>query len=213
MKDLSILLNKYFDSKKLNPEEQRLIDEYRLDCILEANCPDFTHPYTAYSYNLPIYLKLAQSHTDFESILKKELKNRKLIELGPGANPQAEWALKYGIKEYVGVEPFNSEISAKALPKDQKLSIEPCKEALHYLLGVEESSSVVISMGMMCEEVYHFSNKDYYKFLIKEIARVTPKGAPTIHINGPHNSFAEYFRQFGFKALEGLLGDAIFIKQ
>lgn len=198
-KNFYSILEDYFANKLLTEEEQGKVNDYMLKCMLIAQKPNITKPFTNYSKNLEHILKLADCFMDIEDLLHKQFSNQRFIELGPGAQPLANWALQYGISEYIGVEPFNPEITENALPKNPKVKLEKEKEALEFLLGQENESAIVMSMGVLCAELFNFNDDNYFRFIVKEIYRVTPKGGFTI--NSIHSiAGIDYFTEAGFRS-------------
>jgi len=211
-KNLHYILEDYFSNKDLNEQEKKKVNDEIINCILIAQSPVITRPFTSYSKNLPKFLKLTNHSFDLETLFKEQLKGKRFIELGPGARPLADWAFQYGISEYIGVEPFNPEITKENLSKDPRVKLEKDKEALEFLLSQEDESAIVLSMGVLCEELFRFNNDNYFRFIIKEIYRITPKNAPSIHLIGPINHHLNYFIENSFKPVTDLKSNMIYIK-
>ncbi len=197
MSSLSALVSDYFQGSDLSPEDLQRVLAYRSECIERALHPDLTETLTNSTVVREILLKR------FRDVFAKELAGKRIIELGPGSYPCAEIISQFNIREYVGVEPFNAEFTRQALPKDEIIKIVE-QDGLSYLLTQPSESAVVLSFGVFAPELYSMSDLkkvyDYYRFMAKEITRVTPKNSITIH----HSITAEDFlREFGFEELPG----------
>src|SRR3989339_335695 len=76
------------------------------------------------------------------------------------------------------------------------------EDGLSYLLKQDDESSLVTSYGIICPEISRMNNNDYFKFLIKEIYRVTPKNGITMHVHGFEKEKA--INLFGFSGFKPL---------
>ncbi|MDP3766232.1 MAG: hypothetical protein Q8R04_07000, partial [Nanoarchaeota archaeon] len=111
---------------------------------------------------------------------------------------------KFGIAEYVAVEPMNFKLTeAKLDMKSSRISVVK-EDGLSYLLRQSKDSAIIISCEVICPELLQHAednpNIDYFRFLGREIQRVTPAGSSTIHetnLNG--NEIDLVFIKNGFK--------------
>ncbi|HIG95079.1 MAG: hypothetical protein QT05_C0016G0005 [archaeon GW2011_AR13] len=189
------ILNDYFTGKEICQEDFESIKRYREYCIQQANQPGLTRPYTNYSGNFDLMKKL------YPEVSRENLKGKKIIEIGTGANPLAKDFLEMGVTEYTGLEPFHPELSRENLKECQNAKIVE-EDGLSYLLKQDDESSLVTSYGIICPEISRMNNNDYFKFLIKEIYRVTPKNGITMHVHGFEKEKAiNLFGSSGFKPL------------
>lgn len=151
------------------------------------------------------------------------MKGKKVIELGPGRNSLAKKLFeKYGIAEYVAVEPVDYNATDGSLDTKNKRVSMSNKDALEYLLEQPNESAIVISFGVMNPElltpplamaflaveyphdaVMKEVGYNYYGFLGREIFRVTPKDAISIHgFNVGTADVDLYFVKPGFRPVE-----------
>src|SRR3989339_165030 len=93
------------------------------------------------------------------------------------------------------------EVSRKNLKGTKNAKIVE-EDGLSYLLKQDDESSLVTSYGIICPEISRMNNNDYFKFLIKEIYRVTPKDGITMHVHGFEKEKA--INLFGFSGFKPL---------
>lgn len=128
--------------------------------------------------------------------IAKEIKGRKVIELGPSHDPKAKFFLDNGAKEYVGVDLFHS-FTASCFVQNYIGAKIVKRDALSYLMKQENESAVVASFGFLCDAL-HMLNPHYIPFVVREIYRVTPKGGISIHSTAC--DFENSFEAAGFKS-------------
>lgn len=197
MSSISSLVSAYFRGFDISCEDLQKVRNYRKECVERALEPNMSEGSTNSRKVHELLLKR------FREVFAKELAGKRIIELGPGSYPFVELLSGFDIKEYVGVEPFNAKCTKCALPVDERIKIVE-QDGLSYLLTQPSESAVVLSFGVFAPELYSMSDLkkvyDYYRFMAKEITRVTPKNSITIH----HSITAEDFlREFGFEELPG----------
>ncbi len=164
------LLAAYFSGEQLADKDLELVQAYRQECIDRAR---------SHTSGL-----MTSYYEDFELVVDKlcadlnlaeHFKGRPVIELGPGKHPLKQVLLeKYGVSDYTGVE-----LSGTS-------QIEVVREdVLTYLSSVSDNSALVVSCGLMCPELIldlKGRNLDYFRFVGREIFRVTPRGSVSVHI-------------------------------
>lgn len=175
------------------------IEDYRNKCIKAAQNPYITHPHTNYgSLHLEIFVKLRELN------FAQTVNGKNIIELGTGAGPCFERLLQFGINSYTAVEPFHPDKTEQALKNHPKTSIAKT-DGLSFLLSQPDNSAIILSFGVLCQELFFYNYnsliENYFRFLIKEIYRVTPLGSPTIHV-GVDVEEEKVFRAVGFNSLE-----------
>jgi len=143
-------------------------------------------------------------------IHKVNLNGQRVIELGPGGAPKAKVLLeRWGAREYVGVEPFFIDMTRRRLGlEDERITLIKT-DGLTYLLSQPDNSAVVINCGVICPELirgwFGPYNMDYYRFLGREIFRVTPYGAATVSITNRTGEERDlFFRDHGFKGTDSI---------
>lgn len=159
-----------------------VLQEYKGDCIdyLNDYIPNKSVGQTPNTNYYQAFLKRLDEPV-FLDMIKKYLSGKKVIELGPGNNPIAkELFEKVGISEYVGLEPFFPKL---AIDKINGLGAARILEedGLSFLENQRDGSLIVVSFGVIAPELCGFRNNDYYRFLCKEIYRVTPEKSISIH--------------------------------
>lgn len=201
---LQKLVDAFLRNKELTEEELKTALRYRGECIKKIQERGYHGSSTRNDYvqllraTLPIYLP--QSLAD-------KLKGQRVIELGPGERPNAEFLFeRYGIAEYIAVEPFLTHLTERTLnTKDPRNRIVE-EDGLSYLLRQPDSSAVIISSAVICTELMtdiDGKKRTYYKFLGREMHRVTPFGAPTIHYTtglGKEDT-EDFFTMHGFEPI------------
>lgn len=186
----------YFKGKNIGSEELENIHGYRAECIARALKPRITMPFENYSQHFGMIQRC------FEDLLRQHFSGERVIELGPGASPLAEKFFEFGAKEYVGVEPFHPELTEEALPiQDERVNLVK-DDGLTYLLQQPENSALVVSFGVLCPELLGWCNDDYYRFLGREIYKVTPEGNISIHVHGFSGILYDFFEIHGFRAID-----------
>lgn len=170
------ILKDYFGRKQIGFVDLERIYSYRSKCVASALQPIITKPHTSYSEHWDLITEL------YPEIFEQNYSGKKVIELGPGANPLAEKFLNLGASEYIGAEAFHPELSEFNLPKNTGNAKIVNEDGLSYLLKQEDNSGLVVSFGVICPEL--IVNEDYFRFLGREIYRVTPQKSITIHSHG-----------------------------
>lgn len=157
-----------------------------------------------------------------EDYLKRELSGKKIIELGPGfvgnKLDHARFFAALGASSYVGVEPTITQEKKKSwtppitflpryAPDRQRVTLEipyalVAQDGLSYLLTQPDDSAVIFSSCVFRYDVLGSTGlpeeleSKYLKELVKQMQRVTPEGAISIHAD---NTFPdELFEEAGF---------------
>ncbi len=174
------LVDVFLNREELTQEELERVLRYRQICIQKVN--DAGYPGSSTNY-AQLFEPCMKYETPAEVV--SELKGQRVIELGPGEHPNAELLFDvYGIAEYVAVEPFLTQLTEKSLnTRDPRNKIVK-QDGLSYLLEQQDNSAVMISCAVICPELMidaEGHKQDYYRFVGKEMYRVTPQGAPNIH--------------------------------
>lgn len=192
--ELEHTLNAYFKRNQLTKEQLRFITDYRSECITQAILSlGYLQRKFGPSGSSNVKPWMFKNHFDeifesdeYASLLCEQMQDQRVIELGPGFYPEADMLFeKFGIAEYVAVEPINFKLTeAKLDMKDPRIRVVR-EDSLSYLLRQPNNSAIVISCGVICLEYLQFAadNPDisYFRFLGKEMQRVTPTGTLTIH--------------------------------
>ncbi|MDD4878116.1 MAG: hypothetical protein PHO02_03710 [Candidatus Nanoarchaeia archaeon] len=209
MRQLSEILNDYFASRDLASDELNEVLACRERSIAKAASHSLPST-TSYAMSFDVQMELMKRHIEnAENILKSSIRGRRAIELGPGCNPLQKWLLERGASEYTGVEMLYPQVSEKMVSGENAKIVK--SDALSFLVSQPDESAIVASRGVLNDEVMPSPN--YARFLIREIYRVTPKGAVTIHSMGV-SSLDEnrFFREAGFKPLDDKDYNAVWIK-
>lgn len=196
--DFDESLSKFFSGEYLLDEQIRVILNYRERCISYALHRNMKMVDVTFGDIFDLALK--HSTTNLQ-LFERQFMGKRVIELGPGADPKSNWLHdKYRISEYVGVEPFYPHLTGEKIEFSGR-TIDVIKEdGLSFLIHQPDESAIVISNGVVCTELilsHKNESVDYFRFLAKEIYRVTPKGNPTFHIS----TFLaqDFFEKVGFE--------------
>ncbi len=204
------LLTDFFAGKSLNQDELESIDTHRKKSILLAGRlyrsreifqgdaevdNNFSKHFMDYLENGP------STYTRYTEFITNSLRGKRVIELGPGSKPLAKTLFDLGIKEYVAPELYKPK-ETKAILAGLQGSVEVIhQDALEFLLTQPDNSAIIISCGFLDTKLLMNYNKDYYRFIGRELFRITPKESPTIHIlsDPTHYDLDIFFKEHGFK--------------
>lgn len=218
-------LNAYFKGDRLSETDLKPVFDYRSECITQAV---LSLGYLQRKFGISDAKNVKRwqfgQHFDeiFESeeyvpVFKKQMQGQRVIELGPGFYPKADMLFeKFGIDKYDAAEPRTYELTqAKLDMKDPRIRLVK-EDSLSYLLRQPDDSAIIISCGVICPELLQCAADDpdisYFRFLGKEMQRVTPKGALTIHgTNLDSNQIDLVFIENGFKPY-GSCDKNVFVK-
>lgn len=210
MRNLSDILNDYFANRDLNSDELNEVLACRERCIAKAASHSLPST-TSYAMSFNVQMELMKRYIqNAEDILKNSINGRKAIELGPGCSPMHKWLFEQGASDYTGVELLYPQISERIVSGENARIVD--SDALSFLLSQPDGSAIVASRGVLNDEV--MPSTSYARFLIREIYRVTPKGAVTIHSMGVSSlDEKRFFREAGFTPLDDKDYNAVWIKQ
>jgi hypothetical protein len=209
MRQLSDILDDYFANRDLNSDELIEVLACRERNIAKAASHSLTST-TSYAMSFDVQMELFKRYFEnSEDIFKNSINGREAIELGPGCNPMHRWLFERGASEYTGVEMLYPQISQRMVSGDNARIVD--NDALSFLVSQPDESAIIASRGVLNDEV--MPSASYARFLIKEIYRVTPKGAITIHSMGVSSADEKrFFKEAGFRPLDERDYNAVWIK-
>ncbi len=132
---------------------------------------------------------------------------------------------KFGIAKYTAVEAFETKATGGALsyildrlPKAQsdaaflEMTLSD-KDGLTYLINQPDESAIVMSFGVLCPWLQQHENATYYRFLAREIYRVTPQGGISVHVVNSGGGWEEMFSTAGFDTIPSRTSHHIIVQK
>lgn len=158
-------------------------------------------------------------------LFREQLKGRDVIEIGPAHRPAYTDLKKFGIGRYTAVEAFETKSTGGALnhildqlPKAQgdaayrEMTLSD-KDGLTYLINQPDESAIVMSFGVLCPWLQQHENTNYYRFLAREIYRVTPQGGISVHVVNSGGGWEEMFSTAGFDTIPSRTSHHIIVQK
>ncbi len=196
--DIDESLSKFFLGEYLLDEQICGILNYRERCIDYALHRNMKMVDVTYGDMFEQALTVSINDSSF---FREKIKGKRVIELGPGADPKADWLYENcEISEYIGVEPFYPHLTREKITRNSEKNNVIQEDGLSFLLNQPDESAIVMSNGVICKELIispYNENVDYFRFLAKEIYRVTPIRCPTFHISAFFHQ--DFFVKHGFQ--------------
>jgi hypothetical protein len=198
-------VDRFLRGEELTEEELGDVDSFRKNCIKYVSILTKPSPHTDFFTDFQRYLM-----PQYNDLFKEKLKDQKIIEIGPAINPIYNTLREnYSIASYVAVEPFCMGMTKGSLnhsiKEDDFARVEAEEtDGLSYLLTQPDESAITMSFGVLNRELVKGSvdvTEFYYRFLAKEIHRVTPQDGISIHLYNECGliSVDKVFERVGFQ--------------
>ena len=184
-------LDKYVRGENIHTTEEEVLLNFRKELI-----KTFSHPGT-YRIDTRHSRGMDKNIEVLDELPDEFVENQHVIELGPSVLPMARKLMEKGAKSYTGVDVLEDrsysniddpDVDREDISDVKNSKVIHGKDALSHLLEVPDESSIVISIGVMDPWMYSLTGGfeeeyalPYYKFLAKEMFRITPKGAVNMH--------------------------------